>query len=190
MKRRPCPELAGITSPRASKIAWLLSLVLALIIATPTLALAEETSEERLWTLRRDRLNLHQTLAIGALGGMALTGITGAMLTPDARGGYSGGLTGVHVASALSTAILYGSAATLALTAPQVAEPSAQEPGYDSSYWHKSLSWVHAAGLGSTLTLGALTLANQPSLSGAHRAAAITTTLLMTLSGGLLVFEF
>lgn len=140
---------------------------------------------------RRDQLNLHQGLALGALGGLLASGVSGQILSSGAIDpAYNDALTASHVGLAITAVLLYGGAATAALTAPPAPAPWTASGAADTSNWHRGLSWVHAAGLGSTVALGTLTLLNDPRLATAHQVTAWSTIALMSVSGGLLVVGF
>lgn len=143
---------------------------------------------------RESQLAWHQGLAIGALVMMATTAVLGQVfsyqkaVSPDQN--TINVLQAVHVASAATTTVLYGSAATLALTAPPPPQPAFSNGGFDPVVLHRGLAWLHAGTLGATVALGLSSLFNVPGLAPAHQVLAYTTTGLMAISGGLIVFNF
>ncbi|MBC7545798.1 MAG: hypothetical protein H7338_23955 [Candidatus Sericytochromatia bacterium] len=149
-------------------------------------------AEARQAQQRRDQLALHQGLAIAALIGMVCTGIVGQVLhyQRDVALEVPVALTATHIVLASTTTLLYGSAATLALTAPPPTQPALGAGGFDPIVLHRGISWLHAATLGATVTLGLMSVLNVRGLAGVHQALAWTTTGLMAFSGGLIVFNF
>lgn len=142
-------------------------------------------------SLREDRLALHQGLALGTLAGLTTTAVLGQVLThqklhsPDPMPWQI-----AHVTSAVVTSLLYAGAATAALTAPPPRITPLPAEGFDPVVWHRGMSWLHGVGLGSTVGLGLVTMLNDPSLKGVHQVLGWTTTGLMAVSGGLIVFNF
>jgi hypothetical protein len=150
---------------------------------------AETVQRER----REAQLAWHQGLAIGALVAMVTTGILGKVLTSqkaDPKVINVDAIQAAHVISATTTTLLYGSAATLALTAPPPTQTAIGSGGFDPIVLHRGLSVLHAATLGATVALGLSSLFQVPGLTGAHQALAFATTGLMAISGGLIVFNF
>ena len=160
---------------------------------TPT-AVDETTAaqETAMADKRRDQLTWHQGLALAALLGMIATGVVGQVLHSQRQSEPNvDALTAVHVSLASATTLLYGGAATLALTAPPPTQPSFDKGGgIDQIVLHRGVSWLHAATLGATVTLGLMSLFNVPGLAPTHQVLAWTTTGLMALSGGLIVLNF
>jgi hypothetical protein len=157
---------------------------------TDPLLEAEHQQKER----RETQLAWHQGLAIGALVMMATTAVLGQVLTyqkavsPDQN--TVNAFQAVHVVSAATTTALYGSAATLALMAPPPTQPAIGSGGFDPVALHRGLTWLHAGTLGATVALGLSSLFQVPGLAPAHQILAYTTTGLMAISGGLIVFNF
>jgi hypothetical protein len=148
---------------------------------------AEHQQQQR----RNTQLAWHQGLAIGALVAMVTTGVVGKVLTNQKQTAEDvSALTTAHVVLGTTTTLLYGSAATLALTAPPPTQNPVSSAGFDPVVVHKGISWLHAATLGATVALGVSTLLGVKAVTPAHQALAITTTGLMALSGGLIVFNF
>jgi hypothetical protein len=140
---------------------------------------------------RRGQLAWHQGLAIAALVGMVGTGVVGQVLSYQKNVTLNvDALTATHVVLATTTTLLYGGAATLALTAPPPTQPALGNGGFDPIVLHRGISWLHAATLGATVTLGLMTLLQVPGLAGTHQVLAWTTTGLMLVSGGLIVLNF
>lgn len=140
---------------------------------------------------RETQLAWHQGMAIGALVMMATTAVLGQVLTYQKQTAPNiDAIQAAHVVSAATTTVLYGTAATLALTAPPAPQPALGTTGFDTLVLHKGLTWLHAGTLAATVALGLSSLFNVPGLAPAHQVLAYTTTGLMVISGGLIVFNF
>lgn len=185
---KPFAALIGAALLLTPATAW------AMPAATPPDSLEWRISDEQPdneGSLRESRLALHQGLALGTLAGLATTAVLGQTLTyqklhsPDPMPWQV-----AHVTSAIVTSLLYAGAATAALTAPPPPIPAPPAEGFDPLVWHRGMSWLHGVGLGSTVGLGLVTMLSDPSLKGVHQVLGWTTTGLMAISGGLIVFNF
>ncbi|MNX92418.1 hypothetical protein D3C86_1245560 [compost metagenome] len=93
----------------------------------------------------------------------------------------------MHMGLGGVTTGLYLGAAGLALTAP--AGYPIERSGWDAVTIHRNLGWLHGAALATTVTLGILTAIGRIPPS-THGIAGGTTLGLMTLSAGVIVFDF
>jgi carboxypeptidase family protein len=107
------------------------------------------------------------------------------MIATVATGGSAGGKSStssdrnIHAALGLTTAALYSISAYYAIAAPTV--PGTQTSG--NTRWHKTLAWVHGAGMILTPVLGALAYQQKKDgekvhgIASAHGAVAIGTVI-------------
>lgn len=185
-----------LVPPALSMTAALVALSLlaspsALAELSPTPAEAQSIIEaeriEREAAIRSSQLQLHQGLALATLGTMALTAGLGLYTANYSAPEQQPLLHGMHMGLGGVTTGLYLGAATLALTAPQ--GYAIEREGWDAVTIHRSLAWLHAAALATTVTLGVLTSIGRIPPS-AHGIAGGTTLGLMAISAGVISFDF
>jgi|GEM_PF-3717712 len=133
--------------------------------------------------IRHQQLTWHQGVALATLGAMAGTATLGTLSANNQLGGIGRDL---HLLGAGLTGGLYLVAGTLALGAPPPLIPS--EPGqWDSVGLHRSLAWLHATTMASTVGLGAATIFGQDTQK-LHGLAGWTTLGLLAVSAGVIAF--
>ncbi len=138
-------------------------------------------------TVRHAQLQWHQGFGLATLGSMALTAGLGGYTSNWAPASQYGTLRTVHMALGGLTTGLYLGAATLALTVPAGYEPAGS--GWDAVSLHRSLAWLHGAGIATTFVLGVLTATGGMDRV-THGILGGTTLGLMALSAGVIVFDF
>ncbi|HEY9854323.1 MAG TPA: hypothetical protein V6D05_01210 [Stenomitos sp.] len=138
-------------------------------------------------TVRHAQLQWHQGFGLATLGSMALTAGLGLYTSNFTSPSAYPTMRNLHMALGGITTGLYMGAATLALSAPKGYD--VHDEGWDAVTIHRSLAWLHAAGLVSTVTLGILTSIGRMDPK-VHGILGGSTLGLMALSAGVIVFDF
>jgi hypothetical protein len=158
--------------------------------ATSSAAVLENLAVE---VKRSHQLQLHQTMALGTLGLMAVETMLGIYSARDANA--SAWARPFHIALGGGIVSLYGASAALAYSV----EPAQTDAAPDGITWHRWMSYGHFISLAATLGLGywlSLPSSFRPAgleretLEMAHGIMGGTTLSLMTLSLGALILEF
>jgi hypothetical protein len=134
--------------------------------------------------IRAHQLQLHQGLALGTLGMMAVTGSLGYASTHNPAATLD--LRSLHLAAAGLTTGLYLATGTLAFTTPPPL-PGASKP-FSGIELHRSLAWLHLAGMASTVGLGLANVLNPGQLTATHGLASYATLGLMATSAAAVAF--
>ncbi|MEB3327844.1 MAG: hypothetical protein VKQ33_01285 [Candidatus Sericytochromatia bacterium] len=134
--------------------------------------------------IRRQQLGLHQGLALGTLGMMAVTATLGYASTHNPAAAVD--LRGLHLAAAGLTTGLYVATGTLAFTTPPPL-PGASRP-FSGIEVHRTLAWLHMAGMAGTVGLGLANVLNPGQLTPPHGLASYATLGLMATSAAAIAF--
>jgi hypothetical protein len=159
----------------------------ALFSATPAQATPAEAGssfDPAVFATRANQLQMHQGLALATLGTMAATAGLGLW---SSRGGAPAEWRDMHLALAGLTTGLYVSTASLAWWAPPQTVLEDDAP-LSSINIHRTLGWLHAAGLLGTIGLGTAVVMNGGSFTPAHGLLGTTTLGLMAASAGIVAF--
>ncbi|WP_266368882.1 hypothetical protein [Tellurirhabdus rosea] len=143
------------------------------LIRTTGLAPLTPEGREKELKLRRTMLVTHQVVGFATLAGMIAQGILGSQLY-KAQGDRYTRLKDTHRGVATFINISYGTTALLAFTSPPRLPTSSHRRGFSSIKLHKTLAYVHLAGMIATNVL-ARQLDGRETIKMAHRAAAFTT---------------
>jgi hypothetical protein len=143
---------------------------------------------------RRLLLTAHQAVGLGMLAGLATTVVLGQLNYQDkyGGGGDTGRWYGAHTDAALVTTVLFATAGTLALLAPN---PVEKKNRLDSTTLHKTFMGIAAAGFVAEIVLGVLTASregqiSQRDLALAHQIVGYTTLTSAAAGFGILTTNF
>lgn len=133
---------------------------------------------------RHHQLQLHQGLALGTLGTMALAAGMGLWSAHGYLDRSAG--TAIHAALGGISAGLYLASAGLSLSAPALPpDPGSVAAGWDTVDVHRALAWGHGAAMALTVLTGVARLSgrldNEP-----HQAAGLAAVALMGFSAGVI----
>lgn len=134
--------------------------------------------------IRAQQLKLHQGLALGTLGMMALTAALGYASTRSLVRGTD--LRSVHLAAGGLTTGLYLATGTLAFTTPPpLPGPSRPWSGIEL---HRNLAWLHPVGVAGVVGLGLANVLVPDQFTAPHGLAGYATLGLMAASATAVAF--